>query len=153
MILLHITEYAKSKSKVISAFENKEDVLREHLIKVFFWRNSDCLYHWEGEIFGNIPTSIKLKGSNKYLSKKAILSSIYSYNDIINASLQQWVSQICVWEKDLPELEVSHKNEINFKNFCDEFFDYVATKLSTVGAVNKNAVYSLLNNLLNKYNT
>jgi len=151
MILLHLTEYAKSKSKVINSFENKEDILREHLIKIFFWKNSDCLYHWEGEIFANIPTSIKLKGSNKYLSKKAILASIYSYHDIIDSSLQQWVSQICVQETDLPEYNVSSYDKANFKKFCNEFFDHIATELSTIGAVDKKTIYDLLDRLLSKY--
>lgn len=152
-IIDYLTELAKSRSEIKSLLESKEAIIKEHLLKLYFWRDLDTKNHWEGEIFGNVPELPKLKGSNKFLSKDKILEYLYSYFDVIEYHTKHGLEIIELQEPNLPERSsyITSKDCRNFKCFCDEFFDYVGNNLSRIGIVDKRKTYTLLDRLLQKY--
>lgn len=153
MVIRLIKEFAKSKSDIINIISTKENIVKEHLITLYFWRDNESRKHWEGEIFGNIPQLPMLKGSKKYLSKNKILEYLYSYSDNIKQQTISSVEYIEYLKPDLPIISkyITYKDRINFKCFCDDFFNYVGDNLSKTGDIDKWKTYDLLDKLLAKY--
>lgn len=149
----YFLEHAKALSDIKAILSNKEDVIEEHLAKLYFWRNENAHNHWEGEIFGNVPRLPVLKGSKKLASKRTILDYLYSYSEVIQRQTKFILQYIELKEPDLPSVykHLTSKDCYNFKCFCDTFFNFVADGLSTVGGIDKDETYNLLETLLNKY--
>jgi hypothetical protein len=149
----YFIEHAKALSDIKAMLNSGESIVKEHLIKLYFWRDSDTKNHWEGEIYGNIPELTVIKGSKKLLSNGKILECIYSYSEVLQRQTPRSVERVEFIEPNLPTISeyITSKDCYNFKCFCDEFFDYVSTELSKVGNLSKRKTYEILDKLLNKY--
>lgn len=152
-IATYITELAKSLADIKALLSNKEETVEEHLAKFYFWRDNNAHNHWMGEIFGNVPRLPVLKGSKKFVNKQTVLDYLYSYSEVIQKQTKFILQDIERKETDLPSVykHLNLRDCYNFKCFCDEFFDFVADGLSTVGGIDKDETYDLLEMLLDKY--
>lgn len=149
----YFIEHAKALSDVKAMLNNKEPIIKEHLIKLYFWRSYNAKNHWEGKIYGNIPELPVIKGSKKLLSKDKILECLYGYSEMLQKQTPRSVERVEFIEPDLPIVSehITSKDCYNFKCFCDEFFDYVSNELSRLGNLSKRKTYDVLDKLLNKY--
>lgn len=152
-MVIRILEYAKSKADVINMLKNAEYIVRDHLIKAYFWRDNDAYKHWTAEIYANVPTIPLLKGSKKYIAKDIILEYLYNYSDNIDRQIVSLMGKIEAKEPNLQErsTEVTYVDMNSFKNFCDKFFNWVADNLSKTGDINKVETYRILDRLINHY--
>ena len=145
-----IKEFANSRNDEIYKLKNIREILREHLMCIYFWRDTDCKNHWEGEIFAFLPIMDKLKGAHKLLPEKVIYENLFtdwaeSYHNNINV----YIDKLMIKEKGMPKIK--NKDVHNLYNFLEDFYRKVCHILATKGNVDKNTLYNIIEILLRKY--
>lgn len=145
-----IKEFANSRNDEIYKLKNIRETLREHLMCIYYWRDTDCKNHWEGEIFAFLPIMYKLKGTHKLLSEKIIYENLFtdwaeSYNNNINV----YIHKLMMKEKNMPKIKKTDIN--NLYNFLEEFYKKICHILATKGSIDKEPLYNIIETLLRKY--
>lgn len=145
-----IKEFANSRKDEIQKLKNIREILREHLMCIYYWRDSNCLKHWEGEIVGFLPIMNKLKNTHKLLPEKLIYENLFEdWADRFNYDIYTYIDKLSLKESNLPM--IVDYDEINVFNFLKDFYDNLCHILATDGSIRKDALYDFLDDLLKKY--
>ena len=145
-----IMEFANTRKEEIQKLRNISDILEQHLLCIYYWRDTDYLNHWEGEIVGFLPRMRLIKGTNKYLSEKQIYENLFTdwaitfYNDI-----KFDVDRIMVKEPELPVIK--NVDAKNVYKFLEDFYKVICGELHIRGNIDKMFLYKLIDDLLKKY--
>lgn len=150
MVIRTIKEFANSRSEEIQKLRDVCEVIREHIMSIYYWRDSDCVNHWEGELVGFIPVMRKLKGNNKYLSEAIIYENLFAdYAITFYSDIYAYVDKL---EQKEPNLHnIVDIDEYNIYSFLNDFYTEICHLLATNGSIRKFILYSIINKLLVKY--
>ena len=145
-----IKEFANSRNDEIRKLKDVREILREHLMCIYYWRDTDCKNHWEGEIFSFLPIMSKLKMNHKYLSKKLIYENLFTdFAETFYMDIHTYVEKLMYKEKGLPT--IYDLDEKNLYKFLDDFYTEISDILADIGSVRKDVVYKIIEKLLKKY--
>lgn len=145
-----IKELAVTRQKEIERLENICDVLREHIMSIYYWRDYNCVNHWEGEIFGLLPVMKSLKGSNKTLPEKVIYENLFTdWAKDFHFVGDTYVEWLMDKETDLPK--ITNMDIDNIYKFMEEFYKIMAHELAINKTVRKPVLYNTIDTLLKKY--
>lgn len=138
---MKISEFARKQKDIINYLTNGErDKWLTHLMKIQIF-NSDkgLINHWKHEVyslFNNIPKS---RVNNKFPNKDFIFNTLWEhYGDRI-------FTFIDIAQDDEPNEKL--KSQLNFTQITlntKNYFEWIATKLSTQGKVSSTEVYDKL---------
>lgn len=145
-----IKEFANSKTDEITKLQQVQDIIRDHLLCIYYWRDTPCVNHWMGEIVGFLPIMRKLKGTHKLLPEKLIYEYLFTdWADRFIYDVYAYVDKLMIKEHNLPEITDVDVN--NVYNFLEEFYTTICHKLATDGSVLKSFLYTYIEKLLEKY--
>lgn len=150
MVFKLLTEFANTRKEEIQKLRNISDILEQHLLCIYYWRDTNYINHWEGEIVGFLPKMRLIKGTNKYLSEKQIYENLFLdwannfYNDA-KFDLDRIMSK----EPNLPDIK--NMDLDNVYDFLEDFYKVVCHELYLHGNMDKTLLYRLIDKLLKKY--
>ena len=145
-----IREFANTRAEEIQKLKNIRDVMKEHLMCIYYWRDCSYKQHWEGEIVGFMPIMSKLKGIHKLLPEKLIYENLFTdWADRLHYDIYAYIDKIMLKEPNLPPIQ--NEDEHNLYKFLEEFYKKVCHLLATDGSIRKDVIYELIEELLIKY--
>lgn len=134
-----ILGFATRKSDIAAALEEDTRELIEHLIKLWIFPNAEDCNHWKQEVYNFLYRVPRLKGSNKFPSKKFILHNTIDVNaDNISALLRIVISDYT------NRYEQRRSTYSTMEERILLYFDWLAEELSTSGKVARADVYAKL---------
>ncbi len=145
-----ILEFANTRKEEIQKLRNISDILEQHLLCIYYWRDTNYVNHWEGEIVGFLPKMRLIKATNKYLSEKQIYENLF-LDWAINFSndIEFDVERIMTKEPNLPT--IINIDTDNAYKFLLDFYKVVCHELYLHGNMDKTLLYRLIDDLLKKY--
>ena len=145
-----IREFANSRQMEINKLINTKDNLREHLMRVYYWRNTIYKNHWCDEIFVFIPIMNKLKGTHKHLSESTIYEYLFTdWAETYLNDINIYVDKLMVKEKGLPR--IVDKDVSNLYDFLNNFYKQISHILATKGGIGNISLYRIIDKLLRRY--
>lgn len=145
-----ILEFANTRKEEIQKLRNISDILEQHLLCIYYWRNTNYVNHWEGEIVGFLPKMRLIKGVNKYLSEKQIYENLFlDWAINFNNDIEFDVERIMTKEPNLPT--ITNIDTDNVYKFLLDFYKVVCHELYLHGNMDKTLLYRLIDDLLKKY--
>ena len=150
MVIKLITELANTRKSEIERIHNLGDIIKIHMMCIYYWRNESCLEHWESEVFGLLPTMKKLKGLNKFLSEDLIYENLFmDWFENFHNDIRIDVKKLMHKESNLPKIK--NIDEINIRKFMKDFYKIICHELTTKGNVDDTFLCNLINKLHRKY--
>lgn len=138
------------KRYIVGMSVNKKDIQRklfdvslpltEHLAKLYLFPTSDNVNHWRGEVYSFLHIVPKLRHNKKFPDARFIFNEISAYADTCDSmmkAVESMESSESVVRSDSKELE----------EMLTKYFRWIASELSSNGAVTTYAVYSELDQL------
>jgi hypothetical protein len=147
---LKIFEFVVNRKNAVNKLTSIQDLVLNHMLCIFYWRNEAPVNHWKKEVAAFLDQIPKLKG-NATLSYKTVFQELYGYiSDILYKRIDSFIIGIMYKENYmLPEIDDPDVN--NLENFLEEFYDFVARKISDDGYILFADTYKKINELLEKY--
>lgn len=150
MIIKMITEFANTRKTEIQRLHNLCDIIKVHMMCIYYWREEECLEHWESEVFGLLPSMKKLKGLNKFLSEPLIYENLFlDWYENFHNDIKTDVKRLMKKEPNLPK--ITNIDEHNICKFMEDFYKVICHELATKGNVDDTVIYSLIDKLYKKY--
>lgn len=150
MVFKLFTEFANTRKSEIERLHNLADIIKTHMMCIYYWRNESCLKHWESEVFGLLPTMKKLKGLNRFLSENLIYENLFlDWYETFHNDIRIDVKKLMYKESNLPKIK--NIDEYNICGFMEDFYKVICHELATKGNVDDMLVYNVINKLLKKY--
>ena len=139
-----ILGFAYSRSKIAENLEDNVQPIMLHLIKLWRYPNAVEVSHWRQEVYNFLNRTRRLKGSNKYPSVEFIMKNTYNIN---KSDISKWFNTISrVYDSDFESSSIRTDVELMNKRI-KEYFEWLATELSSEGYVFSKDVYSKLKEL------
>ena len=130
---------AKTKSDIEAYLDDATRPIILHLIKLYFYNDSEDLKHWRQEVYSFLNSVPRLKSKKKFPSKDFIL------NNTINLELPYLNHLIYIIESEYGKPQEA--NIDGLKSNIIEYFVWLATELSKTGIVGRVDVYRKLDEL------
>lgn len=115
------------------------DPLMDHLIKLYLFPNTDYTNHWRKEVWNFLNRTPKMP-NNKFPSYKFIYQAISGELDITEQLMYLVLDE---YSKHTP----TRFDAVELESKLDEYFQWLAEKLSTKGVVQSSEVYEELEKL------
>ena len=145
-----IVEFANSRKEEIQKLKNVKEVLREHIMSIYYWRDSSYVKHWEGEIVGFMPIMSKLKTSHKLLPERLIYENLFTdWAERFTYDVYTYLDKLMEKEPELPKITNADTNKIY--EYLKDFYTEICNILAIDGSVRKAVLYDIIETLLNKY--
>ena len=74
-------EMAYSLETICRKVDDKCEIVNEHLILCFIFRDNNYLDHWKSEVYSNLKRVYKLKSTNKYPTQKQLQDNCFGWLD------------------------------------------------------------------------
>lgn len=137
-----ILGFSRRKSDIAALIEENTREIIQHLIKLWLYSDAETCNHWKQEVYGFLYQVPRLKGSNKFPSKKFILNNTIVINeDNILALLRIVITDYS------NQYEQKNLEYPTMKKHILLYFDWLAEELSINGKVARNDVYAKLSEL------
>jgi len=121
----------------------------EHLLKIYYFRNSPSVNTWKKHLYGNTPTAPLFRHNNKLPSFEFIFKHLWlTYADQFFNLYKILMSDILKMKYVDTGKVRKNPNMKDVKTFCENVFDWVAHELAKKGAVNKSAYYGVVDSFL-----
>lgn len=128
------------KKQKLSVLEEKTSKLLDHLVKLYMYPNHENAQQWRQEIADSIRSVQKVEPSNKFPKKK----------DILKYTWYIWEDAFLDWVKVLPKDYGKPTRDIDLDDLyhsCQQYFEWLANELATIGLVSRKSIYDKLINL------
>lgn len=146
----YLLEQAKNKTEFSVELSHQGEYAITHLLCIYFWPNTEFVSHWISEVYAALPRVQRLKHNNKLPTTKLIYDKLYGEIE------EDFISQFDVYkdvvlgkENELEEPKNLNANKIH--DYLDNYFRWLADRLSKEGKVNRIEVENKINELLSKY--
>ena len=122
----------------------------EHLLLCYYLNTDDSIKHWQGEIYADIKdiANKRWSANKKYLSKDEYFNYLwhkvfveYQQYYIVDGAIEDLIFDLYKIPSDWKE------KKVRFTQALHDFYLYISTLLSE-GKINKQAVYSLIDNFV-----
>jgi hypothetical protein len=134
--------FANRKSDVAAMIEENTREVIEHLIKLWLFPDAEDCNHWKQEVYNFLYRVPRLKGSNKFPSKKFILKNTIDVNRRSITSLLRIV--LTDYGDSYAQVRQRYAT---MQTHIEYYFEWLAEELSKHGEVARNDVYSELSKL------
>lgn len=147
MRIIKIHELARERDRVRARLEANEDVLKEHLLKLFYYRTDvENVPGWIREVRAYLGRVNKIKSTKKYPDESFIFETLWSegadsFDDEHKGYLEDFVYD------GLPEVVYSSKA----RDFCKDYIKWASGELSKKGYVSLPEVHSEIESLWDRY--
>lgn len=147
---IFVTEFADSKREIERKLSDNTDKVIEHLLKLYLMPKHTAKNHWIGEIANFLNKVNRFTGKNKFPDAKQIYAWTYfKWKDLVTDTsyMNIWVDNIC----DEYNIEINKSIEdicSEFDYVCEQYFRWLASKLSVGGVVERQSIFKKLNELL-----
>lgn len=148
--MIKLLEFAHDKKSVGLKLMDNQDVLIEHLFKIYFLRDLRRydVNHWMDEIYNFYNRIRKLKGTNKYPKSNFIYYYIFGgIEDIFDNIFENEISNIEYKYK----VDIINPNKVDIFYFVKDYVEWLSYKLSNDGRVSISDVHDKLKELLEIY--
>lgn len=137
----YIVAMSKAQQKIYDEIEHASKQIDKHIIRLLLYPDAQEQNHWMNEIISFLPDVDLLKGKNKWPNKKLILKALQTHNDILDT--YRWQVQ------DIEdELDARNVNPSIILNSIEKYQDWLATELSTRGAISTQDAKSVLKHIV-----
>lgn len=137
-----ILGFSRRKSDIAAMIEDNTREIIQHLIKLWLYSDAETCNHWKQEVYGFLYQVPRLKGSNKFPSKKFILNNTIVINEDNILALLRIV--ITDYSNQYEQKNIEYPT---MKKHILLYFDWLAEELSINGKVARNDVYAKLSEL------
>ena len=137
-----ILGFSRRKSDIAAMIEENTREIIQHLIKLWLYSDAETCNHWKQEVYGFLYQVPRLKGSNKFPSKKFILNNTIVINEDNILALLRIV--ITDYSNQYEQKNIEYPT---MKKHILLYFDWLAEELSINGKVARNDVYAKLSEL------
>ena len=137
-----ILGFSRRKSDIAALIEENTREIIQHLIKLWLYSDAETCNHWKQEVYGFLYQVPRLKGSNKFPSKKFILNNTIVINEDNILALLKIV--ITDYSNQYEQKNIEYPT---MKKHILLYFDWLAEELSINGKVARNDVYAKLSEL------
>lgn len=138
---LLIYGFSKPRAELASKIDDQTRPLMETLICLYIFPDNENRNHWRGEVWSLLNKMDLLKGKNKLPSKQFILDNSWELN---KKYLDDRIKYVIDKEDSYEPAEFG---KVSLRCTLEEYFDWLADKLSRQTYVSKQEVYSLLDEL------
>lgn len=143
---IYIRSMSEAQAEIRRSIVSHSCELVKHIIKLILYADSDCVHHWQSEIYSFLNTVQKLKGKNRWPSAKFIKEALSTWND----SLDTLTWQVIEEEDELVPLSASQEK---ISAVVNGYQDWLATQLATKGAISPKESRAELDKLVFDSNT
>lgn len=155
---LYINAMAEFQKEIERKLSGLTDQIITHMLYICLAPNSSTVSHWIDEVHAFIPSIEPLKGKNKFPKKKRIYDWTYGKKQ----DLVQRSGWLCVKIEDALDIENLEKENLeidltvyqvmdSLDCMCHDYFTWLASELSTVGAVSRRSVQKKIRELMTAY--
>ena len=137
-----ILGFSRRKSDIAALIEENTREIIQHLIKLWLYSDAETCNHWKQEVYGFLYQVPRLKGSNKFPSKKFILNNTIVINEDNILALLRIV--ITDYSNQYEQKNIEYPT---MKKHILLYFDWPGEELSINGKVARNDVYAKLSEL------
>lgn len=146
----YLLELAHKKQDIKQRLWDQSEYVITHLLCIYFWPNTEYISHWISEVHSGISTVPKMKHNNKYPSSKDIYQSTFGgVEDVFISHFDAYKDIVLGKENELEEPKNLNANKIH--DYLDNYFRWLADRLSKEGKVNRIEIEDKINELLYKY--
>ena len=149
-----VTEFSEHKRDIERQLTTNTKNIIEHIIKLMLMTNNDSYNHWKKEIANFLSDIDKIKGSNKFPSKKQLMNwTYYKQKDLLsdNIRMKGKINNIVKYYDIVSDISTIQYISNIINEFCFLYFDWLTDILSKQGYVNFTDIYNKLDNLMSKY--
>ena len=147
---IFVTEFADSKREIERKLSDSTDEVIEHLLKLYLMPTNSARNHWISEIANFLNKVNRFAGKNKFPSPEQIYNWTYfKWKDLVtdNSYMNIWVDNIC--DEYNTNVDKPIENICNeFDNICEQYFCWLASKLSVGGVVERQSIFKKLNSII-----
>ena len=137
-----ILGFSHRKSDIAAMIEENTREIIQHLIKLWLYPDAETCNHWKQEVYGFLYRVPRLKGSNKFPSKKFILKNT------IDVNRQNITSLLRIVLADYGHSYAQCRQRYaTMQTHIEYYFEWLAEELSKHGKVARKSVYSKLSEL------
>ena len=141
-MVIKMIEQAQRKKDVSDWIEDRTLPVIDALAQLYLFPNADHVNHWKQEVWSNFSRVKLLAGSKKIPSKKFILNSSWEvHKDRLEDCLEYVIG------KEYQLTPISDIKPERFYAIVEEYFDWLADKLSKKMQVLSKEVYAKLDEL------
>ena len=149
-----VTEFSEHKRKIEDDLSDITTLIIEHIIKLILMGDNTAFGHWKKEIANFLSDIDKIKGSNKFPSKKQLMNwTYYKQKDLLsdNIRMKGKINNIVKYYDIVSDISTIQYISKIINEFCFLYFDWLTDILSKQGYVNFTDIYNKLDNLMSKY--
>lgn len=139
---------AFDRKRIINLIDSKSDRFYEHLLKVFYYRNTKDTPGWITEVRAYMGRLPKLK-NNSYPEAGFIYDKLWK--DWESSFEDAHVDYIEEFNSELTDYSSIKKPSINAKNFCRDYCKWLSEVLSKKGIVSSEEVQKEITLLWSRY--
>jgi hypothetical protein len=146
-----------SLSRKYQAIHYRETIktIIEHLLKLYYFRDSSWKSVWIVHLFKNTPFAVKFKHNNKYPDATFIYKNMWEFLDDTYAGVYRQIISGLFEMEDVDVQRITKKPNIETtKKLCSSYCEWVSQMISNPlnsGAVTLSQVRSEVEKLLKKY--
>lgn len=144
--MYRIKEYAMPLEKIGMDLRAKTDMLIEHLLKIFYYRDTTGDYsHWVSEIYAFVHTIPKTKKTNRPPKEKFIYKNLWGYKEDIFETVHKMLIRSFNVRYGFISLDP------RAKVFCEEYIGWLSESLSNVNEISLEEISNYLRYLIRRY--
>lgn len=148
--MIKIVEFAKNKRVIELNLMSKSDEIINHLLKYYYWHDSEYAKHWCIEIHAGCSKVYKMKSNNKYPSPDFLYNCLYGDSEDIMDNIIELFWDMA--KDEYPDYKVYEPVFTDkLKTFMREYFWWLSSRLSQNGSVKQSEVIQELSLLYNDY--
>jgi hypothetical protein len=154
-------EFSKNRVRLGNRLWDQGEIIISHIIKSYIYYDYESVDHWFSEIVTALRRVPTLKGSHKYPKKEFIYNNMWGDNLAEEGDYEATKKMIeTEWEDilfeycengDFERREYDEMDITNIFTFCEEYFEWLSTKLSKEGDIPRREVYNKLKDLLEEF--
>ena len=136
----YIRAMSFSKQAIEADIRQISGPLTDHLTKLYLFPYSEYTAHWSSEVWSFLNRVPKMKGSNKFPSKKLILKNVSGYTDMVD-EIMYFIME------EYSDLTPERYNAEELGVIMTKYFDWLAETLSSKGIIQSHECYQQLREL------
>lgn len=137
---MYIYAFSKKMKDIAADLDEKSEQIILHLIKLQLYPDNTAVSHWRQEVYNFLHSVPSLKGSSKLPSSQFIMKYTWEYD---KKWMPSYIKNV-IGEYGTPK---SYIDNNQLSSTCEDYFTWLADKLSTEKLVSKPEVYEKLKSI------
>lgn len=143
-------EFADHKKDILTELRSLRKKYLDHLIKIFYWKDTQYYAHWCREVYSFYSKISKTKETKKYPRADEIYAAIFGgYEDVFDDHLYNTVDFLNYDHDGLPQIDLNDLHTDELHKFIRNYSIWLSDRLSKYGEVSHKDVRQEIDMLLN----